>query len=110
MKDFMLLVKGDGSDSSPEQMQVKLENYRVWMIKWKETGNYVSGAPFETAGHLLLGQDTLLAQGDFLDPKETIGGYIHILANDLEEATAIAKECPLLDGCGIYVRPFLNMN
>ncbi len=110
MEDFMLLVKGDGSDASPEQMQKKLESYQVWMEKWKGSGNYVGGAPFQTAGHFLVDVDTMVSDGDFLDPQETIGGYIHIMADSLDAATEIARECPLLDGCGIYVRPFLKMN
>ena len=110
MKDFMLLVKGDGSHSSPEQMQKKLENYMVWMEKWKSTENYVSGAPFQSVGNFLIDQQTILSEGEFLNPSETIGGYIHIKADGIQQATEIAKECPLLDGCGIYVRPFLEMN
>ncbi len=109
MEEFMLLVKGDGSDASPEEMQQKLQKYGAWMEKWKSSGNYVSGAPFQTTGYLLENGETH-TEGNFLDPNETIGGYIHLKAKDLDHAKEIALECPLLNGCGIYVRPFLNMH
>ncbi len=110
MKDFMMLVKGDSSNYSPEEMQKKLEKYQLWMTKWTDSGNYIAGAPFESAGNFILSENEVQSEGEFLNPTETIGGYIHIRARDLDHATSIAKECPLLEGCGIYVRPFLNMN
>lgn len=109
MEEFMLLVKGDGSDASPEQMQKKLENYMVWMEKWKSSGNYIGGNPFQTSGNFLVDKDTIVSEGDWLAPKNVIGGYIHVAAKDINQATEIARECPLLEGCGIYVRPFLKM-
>ena len=109
MEEFMLLIKGDGSGSSPEQMQKKLQNYMVWMQKWKSSGNYISGNPFQTSGNLIINPETVVSNGAFLQPDEVIGGYIHIAAENLDHATEIARECPLLEGCGIYVRPFLKM-
>lgn len=106
----MLLVKGDGSGSSPETMQKKLENYMVWMEKWKSSGHYVGGNPFETSGALIFENQTVQTSGDWLNPAEVIGGYIHLMAKDLDQAILIAQECPLLvGGCGIYVRPFHKM-
>lgn len=105
----MLLAKGDGSYKSPEKMQKQLENYMGWMEKWKSKGQYVEGSPFRTESNFLKDPKNLITNGEFLDPKETIGGYIRVKAKDLNEATQIAKECPLLDGCGIYVGPFLKM-
>jgi hypothetical protein len=109
MEDFMLLVKGDNSDASPEQMQTKLQLYMVWMEKWKTTGNYIDGNPFKTEGHYLPDTKKVVKEGSFLNPSEVIGGYIHIQAKDINQATTIAQECPLLNGCGIFVRPFLKM-
>ncbi|MEQ9422999.1 MAG: YciI family protein [Cyclobacteriaceae bacterium] len=105
----MLLVKGDGSNTSPEQMQKKLQSYMVWMEKWKSTGNYVDGSPFRTEGAFIPDLKNTVVEDDYLNPRETIGGFIWIKASDMDQASEIAKECPLLDGCGIYVRPFMKM-
>ncbi len=108
MEDYMLLIEGDGSRKSPEKMQNQLQEYMAWMEKWKSSGQYVEGSPFKTEGvYLTHGNQT--EEGEFLNPETTIGGYIHVKAENLEGASEIAKECPLLDGCGIYVRPFLKM-
>ncbi len=109
MEDFMLLIEGDGSNKSPEKMQRQLQEYMAWMEKWKAQGKYTAGSPFKTEGNYLTKGNPVRSEGDFLDPVKTIGGYIHIKAEDLSRATEIAQECPLMDGCGIFVRPFLKM-
>ena len=35
--------------------------------------------------------------GPFVESKEGIGGYLLLQVNDLEEAVAIAKQCPALE-------------
>lgn len=105
----MLLVKGDASTKSPDKMQQQLQAYAGWMEKWKGKNQYVEGSPFKTEGIFLDGLENEETTGEFLNPHTTIGGFIWIKAADLKEAKMIAKECPLLDGCGIYVRPFLMM-
>jgi hypothetical protein len=53
--------------------------------------------------------DTVVTDGPFLEPKEIIGGYVVLLAKDLSEATELAKQCPLLGHCEIFVRPVLEI-
>ena len=105
----MILVEGDGSDASPAEMQRKLVDYQAWMNKYKATSQYISGNPFATEGAYLPNGSEVRTTGDFLNPETTVGGYMHIKAEDQDGAVAIAKECPLLRSCGLYVRPFLSM-
>ena len=45
---------------------------------------------------LLKNKTEVLTDGPFLESKEMISGYIVISAKDIEEATELTKECPLL--------------
>ncbi len=109
MEEFVLLIKGDDpAPISPEKLQQRLGNYRIWMEKWIQKGHYLNGEPLHPVGHHLVDKDTVLSEGGFLNHKEVIGGYIKIKAMDLTEATEIAKECPLLEEFEIFVRPVLK--
>jgi hypothetical protein len=68
----------------------------------------VAGQPLEPTGAWLNG-DSVVTDGPFLEPKEIIGGYVILKAADLDEATNLAKACPLLGHCEIYVRPLLEV-
>lgn len=110
MDEFMLLMKGDDSqDASPEEMQQRMQDYMKWMQDMSSNGSYTSGQPLMPTGHHLLNKDEVLTDGPFLEPKEIIGGYIIVRANDLNHATEIAKTCPLIEHCEIYVRPLMKV-
>ena len=110
MKEYLLLMKGDDSaQASPEDMQKRMQDYMVWMQKMTAEERWVAGTPLEPTGHLLKDKDTVITDGPFLEPKEIIGGYVILKANDQDEATALAKQCPLLGHCEIFVRPVMMM-
>lgn len=110
MKQFVLLMQGDDSHTaSPTEMQARLESYMAWMKKMTAAGTLQGGQPLEPGGVLLEDKDTVLTDGPFLEPNEIIGGYLSIRASDIDEAIAVAKECPLLDHCRIMVRPVLEV-
>ena len=47
-----------------------------------------------------------MADGPFAESKEAIGGYFLLQADDLDEAVAVAKQCPALEyGSTVEVRP-----
>ena len=110
MNEFMLLMKGDDSaDASPEQMQERMQGYMVWMKKMMGEERLVSGQPLEPTGAHLTDPDSVITDGPFLEPKEIIGGFVILRAKDLDEATSLARACPLLGHCEIYVRPVLQV-
>jgi hypothetical protein len=110
MSDFMFLMQGDDShQASPEEMQERMQGYMTWMKRMMTEGRLVAGQPLEPRGAMLTDRDTVVTDGPFLEPKEIIGGYVIVRAADLEEATALAKECPLLAHCAICVRPLVDV-
>jgi hypothetical protein len=110
MKDFLLLMKGDDSkDVSPDEMQQRMQGYMQWMQKMMSEDRLKAGQPLEPRGNWLKDKNTVLTDGPYLEPKEIIGGYVILSALDLDEATQLAKQCPLLNHCEIFVRPLLEI-
>jgi len=109
MKDFMLIMKGDDSaTASPKEMQERMQGYMAWMKKMTDEDRMVAGQPLEPTGAWLQG-DNVVTDGPFLEPNEIIGGYVILKASGLDEAVSLAKACPLLAHCEIYVRPLFEV-
>ena len=110
MNQFLIIVKGsDHSKSSPEQMQKRMELFMEWSQKVLD-GRYVGGAPLEdTDARLLKSKNEVLTDGPFMESKETISGYFIINANDIQEATELTKQCPLLGQFQLELRKLKPM-
>ena len=65
-------------------------------------GNALQPTPTATS----IRANETVTDGPFVETKEALGGYYLIEAADLDEALAIAKEVPVLDG-GVEVRPIM---
>lgn len=86
--------------ASPEQLQ-------IWM---KQTMDWIGGIAAQnkfSAGNGLLFEDSrvvrynqVVTNGPFGEIKETIGGYIMVKADSVEEAVEFAKGSPVLQGDG----------
>ena len=105
MNQFLVIVKGsDHSTVTPEAMQARMQLFGEWVQKVLD-GRYVSGAPLEDYDARLLKSKTeVLTDGPFLESKEMISGYFIINANDIDEATELTRQCPLLSQFQLEVR------
>jgi hypothetical protein len=85
MNEFVLIMRHeDGKKiASPEQMQEWMKQTMDWIGSIADQNKFVSG--------------TGLPFGDI---KETIGGFITVKAETIEEAVEFAKGCPVLQGEG----------
>ena len=110
MNQFLIIVHGsDHSTPSPEKMQQRMAAFGEWVQKVLD-GRYVSGAPLEdTDARLLSSKTEVLTDGPFMESKEMISGYMIINANDVEEATRLTRECPLLGPFRLEVRKLKPM-
>lgn len=97
MKEFMLLIR-NGADSkntfSAKENQAFLEACMVYIEKLKKNGNLISAQPLVREGKMISGSEGAWKEGPFSESKEVMVGYYHILANDLDDAIAIAKGNP----------------
>ena len=91
---------------SPEEMQKVSEQWMAWFKRLTEQGKAVAGHPLERDGKTVSGKNgRVVADGPFAESKEAIGGYFLLDVATMDEAVAIARECPgLAYGAKIEVR------
>jgi hypothetical protein len=106
---YMLIFRGtDWSKGlSPEEMQQVAGRWMAWFKQLSEQGKVTGGSPLEPEGKIVSGKNgRVVADGPFAESKEAIGGYFLLKVNSLEEAVAIAQQCPgLAYGAKVEVRP-----
>ena len=103
MEEFVLIFRHQdgGKLASPEQMQVWMQQTMDWLGGIAAQNKLVTpgnGLSFEDA-HVVHHQQ-VVTNGPFGDIKETIGGYIIVRAESVEEAIDFAKGSPVLQGPG----------
>lgn len=100
MDEFILIFRHeDGSKTaSPEQMQAWMKQTMDWIGRITVQNKFVmgNGLPFDTSK--VVWHNNVVTNGPFGDIKETIGGYIIVKANSVEEAVELAKGSPVLQG------------
>lgn len=102
MEEFLLIMRHqDGSKiASPEQMQEWMKQTMEWIGKIAAQNKFVSGTglPFDEAR--VVRSNKLVTNGPFGEIKETIGGFMTVRADSIDEAVEFAKGCPVLQGEG----------
>ncbi len=102
MDEFLLIMRHEdgGKIASPEQMQAWMKQTMDWIGGIAAQNKFVSGTglPFDNAK--VVGHNNIVTNGPFGDIKETIGGFITVKANSVDEAVEFAKGCPVLQGAG----------
>lgn len=105
----MLIFRGTDwyEGLSPEQMQQVVDQWMTWFEGLKEQGKVLAGNPLEREGKVVSGKHgRLVSDGPFAEAKETVGGYFLLDVQTMDEAVAIAQDCPGLPyGIRVEVRP-----
>lgn len=108
---YMLIFRGNDwhKGLSPEEMQKISDQWMAWFKRLTEQGRAVAGNPLEPKGKIVSGAGGRVVDGPFAESKEAIGGYFLLQVSDMDEAVAIARECPGLPyGAKIEVRPVMD--
>jgi hypothetical protein len=102
MKEFVLMFRMDITNNEAQPTKEQMKNY---MQQWMQWINDIANK-----GQLADGGNHFSQQGRVLKPKNevvdtpliennvSVAGYIIVLAQNLDEATKIAKKCPILNG------------
>ena len=105
---YMLIFRGTDwhKGLSPEQMQQVAGDWMAWFKRLTEQGKAVAGNPLEREGKIVSGKNgRVVADGPFAESKEAIGGYFLLNVATMDEAVAIARQCPgLAYGAKVEVR------
>jgi hypothetical protein len=103
MKDFLLVYRSDFSktpNASPEEMQASTKRWMDWV------GGIAAQNKLTDRGNRLvptgkvLKPGNVITDGPYTEIKESIAGYSMVKADSLEEATELAKGCPILKSGG----------
>ena len=105
MEEYILIFRHqDGMKvASPEQIQVWMKQTMDWIGGIAAQNKFSSGTglPFEDAKVVTnKNSQNVVTDGPFGDIKETIGGFIIVKADSVEEAVEFAKGAPVLQGEG----------
>ena len=86
--------------ASPEQLEIWMKQTMDWIGGIAAQNKFVAGTglPFEDAR--VVKHNKIVTNGPFGEIKETIGGFITVKADSVEEAVEFAKGCPVLQGEG----------
>jgi hypothetical protein len=102
MDEYILIFRHEDGQkvASPEQIQVWMKHTRDWIGGIAAQNKFVggNGLPFEDSK--VVGHKGVVTNGPFGEIKETIGGYIIVKGNSVDEAVEFAKGCPVLQGDG----------
>jgi len=108
-QNYMLIFRGTDwcKGLSPEEIQRVVGEWMTWFQRLSDQGKVTAGSPLEPEGKIVSGKGgRTVADGPFAESKEAIGGYFLLNASDLDEAVAIAQQCPGLPyGAKVEVRP-----
>ncbi len=92
---FVFRAPQDQPDPAPEEMQKIFASWMAWIQGLKDQGIHVAGKPLEDDGKVLRGpHGKSITDGPFVESKEIVGGFLIVLADNLDAATTIAKGLP----------------
>lgn len=112
----MLLFRNAGPEThahlTAEQQAQLTRQWNDWYDGLAARGKVQHGRPLELGGRVVSGaHGERVTDGPYAEAKEVVGGYFFLTVADLEEATAIAKQCPGLPlGLTVEVRPVADVS
>jgi hypothetical protein len=106
LKRYLPGAGAEGEKPSPAQMQAMYAKFNDWREKFQENLTDLGGRL--GSGRVVTPQPP--PDGPFVEVKELVGGYMIVSAPSLEEAIAVARECPGLvqPGSGVEVIEILT--
>lgn len=99
MKDFLLVFRTDYSTmpkASPEEMQASTKRWMDWIGGIAAQNKLVDRGNRLVPTGQVLKADNVIADGPYTEIKESIVGYSLVKAASIQEATELAKGCPIL--------------
>ena len=102
MEEYILIFRHEDGEkvASPEQLQLWMKQTMDWIggIAAQNKFSHGNGLLFDNSKVVL--HNNVVTNGPFGDIKETIGGYIVVKAESVDEAVEFAKGSPILQGDG----------
>jgi hypothetical protein len=102
MDEFILIFRHEDGNkvASPEQIQIWMKQTMDWIGTITAKNKFIGGNGLLFPDSRVVRHSNMVTNGPFGEIKETIGGYIMVKADSVEEAVEFAKGCPVLQGEG----------
>ncbi|TSD64902.1 transcription initiation protein [Inquilinus sp. KBS0705] len=102
MDEYALIFRHEDGQkvASPEQIQAWMKQTMDWIGGIAAQNKFVSGTGLPFAEAKVVHYNNVVTNGPFGDIKETLGGFVIVKADTVEEAVEFAKGCPVLQGEG----------
>lgn len=102
MKKFALLFRMDITNEevqpTPKQMEVYMQQWENWINEIAHNNQLANGGNhFSRQGRVVKSNNEMIEMPYTADDI-SVAGYIIVNAKNLDEATNIAKKCPILTG------------
>jgi len=100
MNEFVFVFRRDvvskDAQPSPEKMQSLLKTWQDWMGSLAAQNKLVSSG--NRLGHegRVVKPNKVVTNGPYVELKESLGGFIVVKAETIDEAAELAKGCPVL--------------
>lgn len=99
MNDFLFVFRNDPSvmaGYSPEEMQSSMQKWMDWLGGIAAQGKLVDRGNRLTNEGRVVRPAQVVTDGPYIETKESVGGFVMVRAGSLDEATEMAKGCPIL--------------
>ena len=104
MAAYIFLFRGGvlhTDEVSPEEMQQHMQKWQNWVESMTARGIYLGGKPLSSEGGRYVLKDGVVSDGPFPEAKEMVAGYMAIDVSSMDEATTVAKDCPIYEYGGV---------
>lgn len=102
MKEFVLLFRMDIANNenqpSEKQMEIYMNQWMNWINEIASNNQLADGGNHFSRQGRVLKPNKVVIETPHIADNNSVAGYIIILAKNINEATKIAKKCPILNG------------
>lgn len=100
MKDFIFMFRNSAEEMaklSESDKKDYMNKWNSWFKKLTEEGRYsgVGDRLISSGAKTIMGSGKIVTDGPYPESKEIIAGFAKVKAENIEEATEIAKNCPI---------------
>jgi len=107
MNTYVLLFRMDITTKEAQpaagQMQLYMEQWMAWINDIANRNQLADGGNHLSKEGKLIRSGNVETEGPYTADRESVAGYILILAENMNAAAAIARACPILNGEGTSV-------
>lgn len=103
MNEFALIFRNDfhpETGYSPEKLQEIMKQWQDWMGGMAAKGQLANAGTRLGGDGKTIKPSNIVTNGPYAEIKEMITGIIAVKASNINEATEIAKGCPILNSGG----------